>query len=292
VTILLDVTSERFDGFRLSDGRRPSMLDTRQRDDQAFAAATILVLATVGLLLVCLVAAAGFVVLAQRRLRQFGMLAAVGATDTHLRLVTLANGALVGATAALVGTTVGVLGWLAVAPRLETVAAQRIDRFDVPWWAIAAGMLLAVGSATAAAWWPARSVARIPVVRALSARPPRPKPAHRSAALAGLLAVLGVVCLALADQKRVLLIIAGATATALGMLFIGPLAIRALAAAGRRSPVGTRLALRDLTRYRARSGAALAAISLALGIAVTITVSATAATDTDEQGNLAANQPR
>jgi putative ABC transport system permease protein len=54
---------------------------------------------------------------------------------------------------------VGVLGWFAVAPRLETVAAQRIDRLDVPWWAIGTGMLLAVGSATAAAWWPARSVA-------------------------------------------------------------------------------------------------------------------------------------
>jgi len=290
VTILLDASSGKVDAFRLSDARRPSTVETRQLDEQAFGAAVILVLATVGLLLVCLVAAAGFAVVAQRRLRQFGMLAAVGATDKYLRLVMLANGAVVGATAALVGTTVGVLGWIAVAPRLETVAAQRIDRLDMPWWAIGTGMLLAVGSATAAAWWPARSVARIPVVRALSARPPRPKPAHRSAALAALLAVIGAVCLVLANQKRVPLIVAGTAATALGMLFIGPLAIRALAAAGRRSPVGTRLALRDLTRYQARSGAALAAISLALGIAVAITVSATAAKDTDNEGNLAANQ--
>jgi putative ABC transport system permease protein len=290
VTVLLAADSGRFDAFRVSDGRRPSMIDTRQRDDQAFAAAIILVLATVGLLLVSLVAAAGFAVVAQRRLRQLGMLAAVGATERHLRLVMVANGALVGATAALLGTTVGVLGWLAAAARLETIAAHRIDRLEVPWWAIATGMLLAVGSATAAAWWPARSVARIPVLRALSARPPRPRPAHRSAALAGLLAVLGIVCLVLADQKRVPLVIAGAAATVLGMLFIGPLAIRGLAAAGRRSPIGTRLALGDLARYQARSGAALAAISLALGIAVTITVSATAATDTDKEGNLAANQ--
>jgi putative ABC transport system permease protein len=292
VTLLLDASSGKVDGFRLSDGRRPPMVQTRQLEqaNRQLDAVGVLVVATVGLLLVCLVAAAGFVVVAQRRLRQFGMLAAVGATERHLRLVMVANGALVGATAALVGTTLGVLGWLAVAPRLETVAAHRIDRLDVPWWAIGTGMLLAVGSATAAAWWPARSVARIPVVRALSARPPQPNPAHRSAALAGLLAVLGVVCLALADQKRVPLVIAGAAATALGMLLIGPLAIRALAAAGRRSPIGTRLALGDLARYQARSGAALAAISLALGIAVTITVSATVATDTDQEGNLAANQ--
>jgi putative ABC transport system permease protein len=294
VTILLDADSGRLDAFRLSDGRRPSMTETRQLEqaNRQLDAVGVLVVATVGLLLVGLVAAAGFAVLGQRRLRQFGMLAAVGATERHLRLVMVANGALVGATAALLGTAVGVLGWLAVAPRLETIAAHRIDRLDVPWWAIGTGMLLAVGSATAAAWWPARSVARTPVVRALSARPPQPKPAHRSAALAGLLAVLGVGCLIVADQRRVPLIVVGAAATVLGMLLIGPLAIRALAAAGRRAPVGTRLALRDLARYQARSGAALAAISLALGIAATITVSATAAKDTDKQGNLAANQLR
>jgi len=290
VMILLDASSARFDAFRLSDGRRPSMIDTRQLDEQAFGAVTSLVLATVGLLLVCLVAAAGFAVVAQRRLRQFGMLAAVGATERHLRLVMLANGAVVGAIAAVVGATVGVLGWIAVAPRLETIAAQRIDRLDVPWWAVGTGMLLAVGTATAAAWWPARSVARIPIVRALSARPPRPQPAHRSAALAGVLLVIGVGCLVLANQTSVPLIIVGTVATVLGILFIGPLAIRALAAFGRRSPIGTRLALRDLARYQARSGAALAAISLALAIAVAIAISATAAKDTDKEGNLAANQ--
>ena len=41
----------------------------------------VLAVATVALLLVSLVAAASFVVIAQRRLRQLGMLAAVGATE-------------------------------------------------------------------------------------------------------------------------------------------------------------------------------------------------------------------
>jgi len=290
VTILLETSSAKFDEFRLSDGRRPPMVESRQLDEQAFSAAVMLVLATVGLLLVCLVAAAGFAVVAQRRLRQFGMIAAVGATEKHLRLVMLANGAVVGAVAAVVGTTVGLLSWIAVAPRLETVAAHRIDQLDLPWWAIGTGILLAVGTATAAAWWPARSVARIPIVRALAARPPRPNPAHRSAALAGVLVVVGFGCLLLADQKSVPLIIVGTVATALGILFIGPLAIGALAAAGRRSPIGIRLALRDLARYQARSGAALAAISLAVGIAAAIAVSVTAAKDTAKEGNLAANQ--
>jgi putative ABC transport system permease protein len=67
----------------------------------------VLGLATVVLLLVALIAAAGFVVVAQRRLRQLGMLAAIGATQRHLRLVLLANGATVGAIAAVAGTAWG-----------------------------------------------------------------------------------------------------------------------------------------------------------------------------------------
>ena len=47
-------------------------------------------------------------------------------------------------------------------------------------------------------------------------------------------------------------------------------------APGRRAPVAVRLALRDLARYQARSGAALAAISLALGIAAAIMISSAA----------------
>src|SRR4029078_8822211 len=59
---------------------------------------------TVFLLLASLVAAAGFAVVAQRRLRQLGMLAAVGATQKQVRLVLLTNGAVVGAIAAVTGT--------------------------------------------------------------------------------------------------------------------------------------------------------------------------------------------
>ncbi|HEX8858652.1 MAG TPA: hypothetical protein VGC06_06055 [Actinomycetes bacterium] len=64
-------------------------------------------LATIGLLFVGLLAMAGFTVMAQRRLHALGMLAAVGAGDQHVRLVLLANGAVVGAVAAVAGTTGG-----------------------------------------------------------------------------------------------------------------------------------------------------------------------------------------
>ena len=243
-------------------------------------------LVTVLLLLVSLVAAAGFAVIAARRQRQLGMLAAIGATRKQLRMVMVAGGAVVGVIAAAAGTVVGLAAWIAAAPALDAFAGHRIDRFAIPWDLVALGMLLAVVTATAAAWWPARAAARLPVTLALSARPPRPRPAHRPALLAALMIVAGVACLALANQTRPPLIIAGALAMALGILLISPLAIRALAALARRAPVAVRLALRDLARHQARSGAALAAISLALGITAAIIISSAADKTAASAGNL------
>src|SRR5262249_58204101 len=133
-------------------------------------------------------------------------------------------------------------------------SSRRATRWD----GAARGMLLAGVTAPAAAWWPARAAARLPVTLALSARPPRPRPAHRPALLAALLIAAGVACLALANQTRPPLIIAGALAMTPGILLISPLAIPALAAPGKRAPVAVRLALRDLARHQARSRAALA----------------------------------
>ena len=227
------------------------------------------------------------------------MLAAVGATERHLRLVMVASGAVTGAVAATLGAVLGVAGWVAVVPRVEQAAGNRIDAFNVPWWLVVTGMVLAVLAATGAAWWPARTMARIPTVLALSGRPPRPTPAHRSAAMAGAFVAGGVVCLGLGsdvadetalDWTNALLILAGIVAVVLGVLLLSPVAIRALAGCASRFPIAPRLALRDLGRYQARSGAALAAISLALGIPVAIVVMAAAAEHTAAAGNLSDRQ--
>lgn len=232
--------------------------------------------ATVFLLLASLVAAAGFAVVAQRRLRQLGMLAAVGATGKHLRLVLLTNGAVVGTIAAVVGTIAGLGLWLVFAPMLESVVDHRIDRLSLPWVLIVMAGLLSIAGAIAAAWWPGRMVARLPVLLALSGRPPKPRPARHSAIVATALIVIGIGCLVLSDRQTELLIVAGLLATILGSLLLGPLAIRTFSAVAGRVSIAPRLALRDLARYQARSGAALAAVTLALGIAVTVVVIASA----------------
>lgn len=277
--------------FRLASGAPVGVEITAARA-RSLAAAVILVISTMGLLFVGLVAVAGFTVMAQRRLRALGMLKSLGATDRHVRLVMLANGAVVGSVAAVIGAGAGVAGWLLLAGRLETAMNHRIDRFDIPWWAVGAAMLLAVVTAVAAAWWPARAASRVAVVAALSGRPPRPQPAHRLAAAGAVLLAVGTTLLVYSKHTRAPFIVGGTIATTLAVLFVAPLAIRALGAAAGRAPVGVRLAVRDLARYQGRAGAAVGAIALAVGIAATIAVSAASAVAANAAtaGNLPADQ--
>jgi putative ABC transport system permease protein len=297
VTLLVDADEASIDSFTQSLGElgdsavRGSESRPNERAAEALAMFSV---ATVFLLLASLVAAAGFAVVAQRRLRQLGMLAAVGATEKHLRLVLLWNGALVGTIAAIGGTIIGLALWVVFAPILESATDHRIDRLSLPWALIAMTVLLAGIAATAAAWWPGRTVARLPVLLALSGRPPKPRPArHAAIAAAGLIAV-GIGSLALSNREKPLLIIVGIVATILGCLLLGPPAIRIFAGLAARLSVAPRLALRDLVRYQARSGAALAAVALALGIAATVVIvaSAEAAKRSAEPPNLSNRQIR
>ena len=292
VTILVGGSAEHFESFPASN-ELPSdglLLGSRSIVDNVVAAAAILGVAQLGLVLVALVAAASFVAVAQRRLRQLGMLASIGATQRHLRLVVVANGAVLGIVAAVLGGLLGVAGWIAVAPRMESAVGYRIDPFNVPWWLIVTATGLVVVAATAAAWWPARAVARVPITNALSGRPQGPQPAHQSAGLAAFFVAVGVVCLAQADRTSSLLLGTGAVAIVIGVLLVSPFAIRLLSPAAGRLPIAMRLALRDLSRYQARAAAALAGISLSLGIPAAIVITASAAEQTADMGNVSDSQ--
>ena len=268
VAVLVNASDDAIDSFFESLPERSALTGSEDRGHgQSADALAMFSVATVFLLLAALVAAAGFAVVAQRRLRQLGMLTAVGATPKHVRLVLVTNGALAGALAAVVGTIAGLAVWVAVGPTLESAVDHRIDRLSIPWGLIALTALLAVLVATAAAWWPARTAARVPVMLALSGRPPRPRPARHAAIAAAVLIVSGIGSLALSDRDRPPLIVAGIVATILGCLLLGPAAIRIFSSLSGRASIAPRLALRDLVRYQARSGAALAAVALALGIA-------------------------
>jgi putative ABC transport system permease protein len=279
VTVLVDAGADSVGAFMEAHvgGERSALVGSEARQSNRGAdALAMFSVATVFLLLATLVAAAGFAVIAQRRLRQLGALAAIGATEKHLRLVLLTSGTVVGAIGALVGAIVGFAIWLVLVPTLEPAVGHRIDALSLPWTLLAAIVFVAVLGATAAAWWPGRVVARIPVTLALSARPPRPRATHHSTLVAAVLITAGIGSLAVAGRDSEPLIVAGILATIVGTLLLGPVAIRLFARGAGHTPIAPRLALRDLARYQARSGAALAAITLALGIAAAVVIVAAA----------------
>jgi putative ABC transport system permease protein len=231
-----------------------------------------------GMLLIALVGVGGFTVLAQRRLRAIGMLAAQGATERHIRLVVWANGAATGVVGALAGFVLGFLAWLAYRPQAENSAHHRMGTFQLPWTVIGISMALAVIATCFAASRPAKAIARTPIVAALAGRPPAPRKTGRLAVPVGLgfllvaFILLGMAGASHGNGTGIRELGGGFVALVVAIVLLAPALLAVAAAAGRRAPVATRLALRDLARYRARSGPALAAISLSTLIAVLICV--------------------
>ena len=243
-----------------------------------------LVAAVLGILLIAMVGAGGFTVLAQRRLRAIGMLAAQGATRSNIRLVVRANGVATGVIGAVAGFALGLAAWLAYRPRVQASAHHVIGAFQLPWTVVWASMVLAVLATYAAAARPARAIARVPVVAALSGRPPAPKATRHLAVPFGLgFLVVAFFLLGLAGSgvgasgsgastAQLDEVGLGFVALVVAVVLLSPACLAVLAWLGRWAPVMVRLALRDLARYRARSGPALAAISLSVLIASVVSV--------------------
>jgi putative ABC transport system permease protein len=266
-------------------GVRPSSIGPNVQTPASAAASNplnpetiMLALTTVAMLLIALVAVGGFTVLAQRRLRSLGMLSSLGATDKHIRLVVRANGVVVGVAGALIGAVVGLAAWLAYRPHLESDAHHVIGVFQLPWLVIVVAIVLAVVATFLAASRPARSITRLPIVAALSGRPAPPKRVHRSAVPGVVLLVVAALLFWYTGKSSsgngggAPELVLGFVVLIAAVILLAPLFLTTLARAGRHAPIAVRLALRDLARYQARSGSALAAISLGVLIAVLVCV--------------------
>ena len=239
--------------------------------------------AVLGMLLIALVGVGGFSVLAQRRLRSIGMLAAQGATERHVRLVVRANGVATGVAGAVAGFILGFIGWVLYRPTAQSSAHHAIGTFQLPWTVIIISMVLAVLATYFAASRPAKAISRVPVVAALSGRPPAQKKAGRLIVPVGIgFLVVSFLLLGLAGAASgsggggggnpLAEVGLGLILLATGVIMLAPTTLGAVAWLGRRAPISVRLALRDLSRYRNRSGPALAAIALSTLIAVIVCV--------------------
>ena len=305
VTVLFDAPAGVVDGIEANLHLRVTTAQTLANDNVINPETISITAAVLGMLLIALVGVGGFTVLAQRRLRSIGMLAAQGATPRHLSLVVRANGVATGVIGAVAGFLLGLLGWLAYRPRAEQSAHHVMGAFNLPWTVVGISMALAIIATYAASSRPAKAIARIPVVAALAGRPPAPKKTRRFVVPVGLVLLVAAFLLLGAagtagttgvgpDQNnQIRELIFGILALGAAIILLSPACLALLAAVGRRSPIAIRLALRDLARYRARSGPALAAISLSTLIAVIICVAAAArlSNPLDYAGpNLSSNQ--
>jgi len=240
-----------------------------------------IVLVTMAMLLIALVAIAGFTVLAQRRLRSIGMLGALGATDEHIKLVVRANGVFVGLVGAVVGFVVGFVAWLAYRPILESSAHHVVGPFQLPWLVVIVAVVLAVVAAFFASTRPARAMTRISIVSALAGRPAPPRQLRRSAVPGSVFAVAAFFLLGAAGASGgngdgVGELALGFVTLTVAVVLLSPFLLTMLDRTTHRAPLAIRMAMRDLARYRARSGSALGAISVGVLIAMVVIIASAA----------------
>jgi len=270
-----------------------------QPSDTIVSPATIvLIVSVLGLAFIGLVASAAFTVMAQRRQRALGMLASLGATESDVRFVLLVDGLVAGVLGALLGGALGLGLWFWYYPHLETATAHRTDPLGLPWAAVIMGLLLAVATSVIAAAWPGRAVSKVPVVAALSGRVTAPHVIRRSLRPGLIFLGAGLFILFFSGGWRGgghdgYLVIAALIACVIACALLAPFLVDRLARFAWRAPLATRLALRDLARYRSRSGAALAAVSFAVFLAtVTIVIASVRFDDALDYvaPNMASNQ--
>ena len=202
-----------------------------------------LALATLAMMLIGLVAIASFTVLAQRRMRSFGMLGALGATDRNIRLVVRANGVIVGFLGAVTGCALGLVAWLAYRPFLESSAHHAVGTFELPWPVIFTAMILAVVASYLAANRPARSMVGISIVTALSGRPAPPARSRRTAVPGSLLLVGAFVLLGYAGASggnggAVPELVLGFVALTVAVVLLAPFLLAVLARIAPERPCG------------------------------------------------------
>ena len=278
VTVLFDELGAPMSSFKGVDIQTPaSVAQSNPLNPETIS----LVALVLGMLLIALVSIGGFTVLAQRRMRSIGMLEATGATDRHVRLVISANGTVVGIVGAILGFVLGLVVWLAYRPSLEQSSHHVIGALALSWPVVIAAMVLAVAAAYFAASRPARAMTKVPIVQALSGRPAPPRQIHRSALPGIIFLLLAFLLLGYAGGTNhgnggggSPELLFGIVLLIPGLILLAPFLLSLAAHLGRRAPIAARIALRDLARYRARSGSALAAISLAVLIAVIVMLAA------------------
>jgi putative ABC transport system permease protein len=263
----------------------PSEYVTTADDIGPYAAMALVI--GFGVLEIVLLAGTAFAVGARRQTRELGLVMAAGGTPGDVRRIVVLQGLFAG--------LVGVLGGLAVAgvavfsakPVWEAMTDAVFTTWQIPWGTVVATALLGVGAGVAAAVVPAISAGRQAPMAALAARFTVTAKAARIRVAAVVLLGVGLACVfggsamiaaALKAARTtqlgmqasatptgpVALVLLGITATIAALVWMLPSLVAKLAGVARALPLSGRMALRDASRHRHRTGPATAAIMMAV----------------------------
>jgi putative ABC transport system permease protein len=250
-------------------------------DDNSIAVLyTVGAVALVGLgLLIVAAFASG----ARRQLRELGLIAANGGDPRQIRRALALGGTVTGAVGVAVGYALFAAGEIALAPHQNRFAGHVVDGIKISLFDLVAVGLMGLAAATFAAWLPARSAARTPVLAALGGRAPLSAIRARLPLVGLALAIIGLLGLALAasgDGAWFLAAISG-VAVLIGGSLCAPWLVSLLAGVAARFGGPVRLSARRIARHRARTGPLVAAIMAVIGgaIAVGVVVESSSARD-------------
>ncbi len=244
----------------------------------ATTAAVVALIAVIAVLEVVLLAGPAFAVGARRQRRALALMAAGGAEPRHVRRVVLAQGVLVGGTAAVLAVVLGVGGAALARGPLTRFAGAGWGPFQVSVRDVALLCLLGAGTALLAALAPAVLAARQPVVAALQGRRTTSGRPWRLSALGGVLLVLGVLACYRSVSRQIVdtefWVAVSAVPTVLGAAALAPALLHLTGRAAGRLPLALRFAVRDADRQRGRTAPAVAAVT---GVVAGVVALATAA---------------
>ena len=238
--------------------------DTYDSGSNGLAAVARLVVISV-MIEVILLAGPAFAVGVRRQRRELALIATAGGSPRDIRRVVIAQAALLGFGASVVGAFAGLLIARAIGAR-ETLFSTPFGPFEWSWPLTMLAVLLGSAAAMIAAYAPARQVSKEPLPTVLAGR--RLEAGSRAGwPVFGL--VVALVGLALTfDGARAgesdFGIATGSIFVVVGVVFMIPMLIRFFAHSASVMPLPIRLALRDTARHTSRSGPAIAAVMAAV----------------------------
>ena len=210
---------------------------------------------------------------ARRNERLLAVVGASGGAPRHLGGVVLAGSAVVGLVASTAGALLGAGAATVVVRVLDAADPGSMPRADVRLPDLVGLVLVGTLTAAAAAVLPARRVARLDVVAALTGRRAQTAPRTRVPVGGIVLAALGTgLAWWGAGRSEPAVVLAGIAVAEIGLILAASAVVAVLARLGARAPLSTRFALRDAARHRTRTVPALAATiaAIAAGVAVLV----------------------